>query len=147
MTVKVLIKSGTTNFLPVQCPTQDLKDVSTIQHIISTIHHDVFLHLLGVEQGYSGNVLRETTVNEYIKQTYGSLLRFLPDDNHTQEFKLTEDKHDKFYIDCEQRPKPTRIHPVDITPLDKDTVSIMHLNLQKWLLIFKIRTRRMQSVL
>ncbi len=45
---------------------------------------------------------------------------------------MTEDKHGKFYIDCAQRPKPTRIHPVDITPLDKDTESIMHQNLQKW---------------
>ncbi len=83
MTVKVLItESGTTNFLPAPYSTQDLKTVSTIKHIIATIQHDVFLHLLGVEQGYIGNGLRETTVNEYIKQTYGSLFRFLQDNSH-----------------------------------------------------------------
>ena len=79
--------------------------MSTIKHIIATIQHDGFLHPLGVEQGYIGNGLRETAVNEYIKQTYGSLLRFLQDSAHAQEFKLTEDKHRKFYIDCAQRPK------------------------------------------
>ena len=89
-------------------------------------------YIPGVEHGCMGNGLRETDVNEYIKQTYGSLLRFLQDNAHAQEFKLTEDNHDKFYIDCAQRPKLTRIHPADITPLDKDTASIMHLNLQKW---------------
>ena len=104
---KVLIKSGTTKFLPAPCSTQDLKAVSTIKHIIATIQHDGFLHPLGVEQGYIGNGLRETAVNEYIKQTYGSLLRFLQDSAHAQEFKLTEDKHGKFYIDCAQRPKLT----------------------------------------
>ena len=127
-----MIKSGTTNFLPAPNSTQNLKSVSTIKHIIATIQNDGFLHPLVVEQGYIDNGLRETTVNEYIKQTYGSLLRFLQDTVYTQEFKLTEDKHDKFYIDRTQRLKPTRIHPVDITPLDKDTASIMHLNLQKW---------------
>jgi hypothetical protein len=132
MPAKVLIKSGTTNFLPAPCSTQDLKAVSTIKHIIATIHHDGFLHPLGVEQGYIGNGLRETAVNEYIKQTYGSLILFLQDSAHAQEFKVTEDKHGKFYIDCAQQPKPTRIHPADITPLDKDTASIMHQNLQKW---------------
>ena len=66
---KVLIKSGTTKFLPAPCSTQDLKAVSTIKHIIATIQHDGFLHPLGVEQGYIGNGLRETAVNEYIKQT------------------------------------------------------------------------------
>ncbi len=71
-------------------------------------------------------------MNEYIKQTYGSLLRFIQDNAHEQEFKLTEDKHVKFCIDCVQRPNPTRVHPEDITPLVKDTTSIMHLNLQKW---------------
>jgi hypothetical protein len=74
MPAKVLIKSGTTNFLPAPCSTQDLKAVSTIKHIIATIQHDGFLHPLGVEQGYIGNGLRETATNEYIKQTYGSLL-------------------------------------------------------------------------
>ncbi len=76
MPVKVLIKSGTTNFLPTPCSTQDLKVVSTIKHIITTIQHDGFLHPLGVEQGYIANGLRETVVNEYIKQTYGSLIQF-----------------------------------------------------------------------
>ena len=132
MPAKVLIKSGTTNFLPAPCSTQDLKAVSTIKHIIATIQHDGFLHPLGVEQGYIGNGLRETAVNEYIKQTYGSLILFLQDSAHAQEFKVTEDKHGKFYIDCAQQPKPTCIHPADITPLDKDTASIMHQNLQKW---------------
>ena len=74
---KVLIKSGTTNFLPVPSSSQDLKVVPTINHIIATIQHDDFLPPLGVEQGYIGNGLRETVVNEYIKQTYGSQLRFL----------------------------------------------------------------------
>jgi hypothetical protein len=132
MPAKVLIKSGTTNFLPAPCCTQDLKVVSTIKHIIATIQHDGFLHPLGVEQGFIGNGLRETAVNEYIKQTYGSLILFLQDSAHAQEFKVTEDKHGKFYIDCAQRPKPTRIHPTVITPLDKDTTSIMNQNLQKW---------------
>jgi hypothetical protein len=132
MPAKVLIKSGNTNFLPAPCSTQDLKAVSTIKHIIATIQHDGFLHPLGVEQGYIGDGLRETAVNEYIKQTYGSLLLFLQNSAHTQDFKVTEDKHGKFYTDCAQRPKPTRIHPEDITPLDKDTASIMHQNLQKW---------------
>jgi hypothetical protein len=132
MPVKVLIKSGTTNFLLAQYSTQDLKVVSTIEHVIATIQYDGFLHPLGVDQGYIGNGLRETAVNEYIKQTYGSLICFLKHNAHAQEFKLTEDNHGKFYIDCAQRPKPTRIHPADITPLDKDTTSIMHLNLQKW---------------
>jgi hypothetical protein len=36
-------------------------------------------------------------VNEYIKQTYGSLLRFLQDRVHSQEFKLTEDKYHIYY--------------------------------------------------
>ena len=76
MSAKVLIKSDTTNFLPAPCSTQDLKVVSTIKHIIATIQHDGFLHPLGVEKGYIGNGLRETAVNEYIKQTYGSLLFF-----------------------------------------------------------------------
>jgi hypothetical protein len=75
--VKVLIKTGTTNFLLVQYSTQDLKSVSTMKHVIATIQYDGFLHPLGVEQGYIDNDLRETTVNEYIKQTYGSLLCFL----------------------------------------------------------------------
>jgi hypothetical protein len=97
---KVLIKSGTTNFLPAPCSTQDLKAVSTIKHIIATIQHDDFLHPLGVEQGNIGNGIRETSVNEYIKQTYGSLLLFLQDSAHAQQFKVTENKHGKFYIDC-----------------------------------------------
>ncbi len=138
MPTKALLKSGTTNFLPVPCSTQDLKAVSTIKHIIATIQHDGFLNPLGVEQGYTGNGLRETAVNEYIKQTYGSLLRFLQDSTDTQEFKLTEYKHVKFYIDCTQQPKPTCIHPADITPLGKDTTSIMHLNLQKWCYVYLI---------
>jgi hypothetical protein len=89
-------------------------------------------YIPGVEHGCMGNGLRETDVNEYIKQTYGSLLRFLQNSAHAQELKLTEDKHGKFYIDCAQRPEPTCIHRADITPLGKDTASIMHLNLQKW---------------
>jgi hypothetical protein len=68
MPVKVLIKSGTTNFLPAPFSTQDLKAVSTIKHIITTIQHDGFLHPLGVEQGSIGNGLRETAVNEYINK-------------------------------------------------------------------------------
>ncbi len=79
--------------------------MSTIKHIIATIQHDGFLHPLGVEQGYIGNGLRETAVNEYVKKTYGSLILFLQDSAHTQEFKVTEDKHGKFHIDCAQRPK------------------------------------------
>jgi hypothetical protein len=63
MPAKVLIKSGATNFLRAPCSTQDLKAVSTIEHIIATIQHDGFLHPLGVEQGYIGNGLRETAVN------------------------------------------------------------------------------------
>jgi hypothetical protein len=62
MSVKVLIKSATTNFLPDPCSNQDLKAVSTIKYIITTIHHDDFLHPLGVEQGYIGNGLRVSTV-------------------------------------------------------------------------------------
>ena len=106
--------------------------MSTIKHIIATIQHDGFLHPLGVEQGYIGNGLRETATNEYIKQTYGSLLLFLKDSAHAQEFKVTEDKHGKFYIDCTQRPKTRVFTPADFTPLDKDTTSIMYQNLQKW---------------
>ncbi len=71
------LQSGVTNFLPAPWSTQDLKNVSTSKHIITTIQHDDFLHPLGVEQGYIDN----------------------------------------------------RIHPEDITPFDKDTVSIMNLNL------------------
>ncbi len=88
--------------------TQDRKSVSTIKHFIVTIHHDDFLHPLGVKQGYIDNGLRDTDVNEC---------------------QLTEDKQANL-IDCTQRQKPTCIHPVDIISLDKDT--IMHLNLQKF---------------
>ena len=38
--------------------------------LTSWTHHAGFLHPLGVEQGYTGNGLRETDVNEYIKQTF-----------------------------------------------------------------------------
>jgi hypothetical protein len=82
--------------------------VSTIKYFIATIQHDDFLHPLGVKQGYIDNGLRDTDVNEW---------------------QLTEDKQANI-IDCAQRPKPTRIHLVDIISLDKDT--IMHLNLQKF---------------
>ena len=72
MPAKVLIESGATNFLPAPCPTKDHKAVSTIKLIIATIQHDDFLHPLGVEQGHTGNGLRETDMNECIKQTYGA---------------------------------------------------------------------------
>jgi hypothetical protein len=38
--------------------------------VVTTIHHDDFQHPLGVDQDYIDNGLRETTVNEYVKQTY-----------------------------------------------------------------------------
>jgi hypothetical protein len=91
---KVLIKSGATNFFSYS--TQDRKSVSTFKHFIATIQHDDFLHPLDVKQGYIDNGLRDTEVNEYIKQTYGSLLGFLQDSAKAQEFKLTEDKQANF---------------------------------------------------
>ena len=100
--------SGVTRFLPEPCSIQDRKAVTTIKNIISTIQHDGFLHPLGVEQGYIVNNLCETDVNEYIKQTYGSLLRFLQESAHTQDLKVTEDKKGKFFIDCVQQPKSVR---------------------------------------
>ena len=121
-----------TRFLSEPCSIQDRKAVTTIKNIISTIQHDGFLHPLGVEQAYIVNNLCETEVNEYIKQTYGSLLRFLQESAHTQDLKVTEDKKGKFFIDCVQQPKSVCIHPADITPLDQDSSSIMHQNLQKW---------------
>jgi hypothetical protein len=49
-----------------------------------------------------------------------------------QELAITENEHGEFLIDCAQRPNPACIHPADITPLDTETASIMHLNLQEW---------------
>jgi len=87
MTAKVLIKSDATCFLPESYATQDRKTLSTINHIITRIRHDGFLHLFGVEQVYIGDCLRDTLtcLNEYIKQTTGSLLGFLQDSAHEQE--------------------------------------------------------------
>ncbi len=44
MSVKVLIKSGTTNFLPAPCSTQDLKDVST-SYIVNNLRETVVMSI------------------------------------------------------------------------------------------------------
>ena len=75
--------------------------------------------------------LQSTDIQDYIEQSYGSLLHFVQERSYASHFQITSEPHGDF-ITCTQKEKPIRVNPVDVSPVDGPTTAHMHLNMHKW---------------
>ncbi len=75
--------------------------------------------------------LQSTDIQDYIEQSYGSLLHFVQENRYESHFQITSEPHGDF-IECTQKEKPIRVNPVDVSPVDGPTATHMHLNMRKW---------------
>jgi hypothetical protein len=97
------------------CTSKDGKTSSTIRNVIAVIQHNDTN--TSVPMGLVMTRLQSTDIQDYIEQSYGSLLHFVQESSYTSHFQITSEPHGEF-ITCTQKEKPIRVNPVDVSPVD-----------------------------
>ena len=111
------------------CASKDGKTASTIRNVIAALQQNDTN--TAVPMGLVMQRLQSTDIQDYIEQSYGSLLRFVQESSYASHIQITSGPHGDF-IACTQKEKPIRVNPVDVSPVDGPTAAHMHLNMHKW---------------